>query len=83
MDKLAKEATEEKWDKQLKTPSNDFRKKFKETAYGDTAKEIKIQATMKGQYFHHFFLEEERYPWFQGYLSSSRVELLAQSGCVI
>lgn len=67
VDKLAKEATREEWDKQLKIPYNDYRKEFKETSYKDIVSEIKSQAAVKGQfYFQHFFKEEERYPWFQG-----------------
>lgn len=67
VDKLAKEATREEWDKQLKISCNDYRKEFTETSYKDTVSEIKSQAAVKGQfYFQHFFKEEERYPWFQG-----------------
>lgn len=57
-DKLAKEAT--RGECQLKIPSNDYRKEFKETAYKDTVSEIKIQAAVKVNFTFNISLKRRK-----------------------
>lgn len=76
-DELAKIATEEAPNLELKAPIKDIRRLHREELFKSTIAEIKKQAQIKGSfYFNNFFREEERKPWFFGINAPRRFTVL-------